>query len=106
LNARITKLKQQREQIHSSLGKLLENASDYAKNALPELILALDRVLEQTNALLVQIGLEKDELDDQLETNAEEFVKNYVVKPGFRGDSGGILRTQGAELLLQVIDPI
>ena len=88
MDTRITKLKEQREQIHVSLDELLANASDYMRSAPPEWILALDRVLEQTNALLVQIEHEKDELDDQLETNAEEFVKNYVVKPGFREDSG------------------
>jgi len=91
LNARITKLKQQREQIHSALGELLEKASHYTKNAPPELIFELDRVLEQTNALLVPIECRrdklKDEIDDVLETNAEEFVKNYVVKPGFCEDS-------------------
>ncbi len=82
LRARITTLLEQRNRLHRSLGEFLEGALDRAESGCPELIPHLAALSERTNALLAQIEQAQDELDDRLETNAEEFVKNYVVKPG------------------------
>ena len=87
VETRIAELKEQRERVYASLAKFLEEASsEWTKSGPPELIRELDRLLELTNALLSQIEHGRRELDDArddfLEANAEEFVKNYVVKPG------------------------
>ena len=82
MDTRITKLKQQREQVHSSLGELLEEASDWKKSESPELNLALDRMLKLTNALLAQIKYGRSEIDRIEKAGAEEWNKNYRVNPG------------------------
>ena len=108
MGTRITKLRKLGEQLHSSLGKFLDEALTLAESEHAQLVPHVVALSERTYALLAQIEQAQDELDDRLETNAEEFIKNYVVKPGFREDSawGGILRTQGSRAPVQVVEPI
>jgi ubiquitin-like protein Pup len=82
LRARINKLQEERDQLHRSLGEFLEGALALAESEHPQLIPHVVALSERTNGLLAQIEQAQDELDDRLETNAEEFIKNYVVKPG------------------------
>ena len=82
LRARINTLREQRNQLDRSLGEFLEDALVRAESGCPELIPHVATLSERTNALLAQIEQAQTELDDRLETNAEEFIKNYVVKPG------------------------
>ena len=88
MDTRLMKLKQQREQVHLSLGEFLEEVSDWQEGEPPELTPALDRLLELTKALLAQIDHGRSEIDQIDKAIAEECVKNYIVKPGFLEDSG------------------
>ena len=82
LRTRINTLLEERDQLHRSLGEFLEGALALAESEHPQLIPHVAALSERTNALIAQIEQAQDELDDRLETNADEFVKNYVVKPG------------------------
>jgi len=82
LRTRINTLLEERDQLHRSLGEFLEGALALAESEHPQLIPHVAALSERTNGLLAQIEQAQDELDDRLETNADEFVKNYVVKPG------------------------
>ena len=79
---KIKKLQEQREQLHSSLGEFLEEASSCAKGEHSELILELDLLSELMNALLAKIEHDRTELDRIEKAAAEEFVKNYIQRLG------------------------
>jgi chromosome segregation ATPase len=82
LQARINTLLEQRNRLHRSLGEFLEDALDWAESGCPELIPHVAALSERTNALLAQIEHAQTELDRIEKAGAEEYVKNYIVKPG------------------------
>ncbi len=82
LRARINTLLEERNRLHGSLGEFLEEALAWADSECPELILHVATLSERTNALLTQIKRAQTELDRIEKAGAEEFTKNYVVKPG------------------------
>ena len=79
---KIKKLQEQRDQLHSSLSEFLEDASCWAPGMHPELILEVDRLSELMNALLAKIEHARTELDRFEKAGAEEFVNNYIQRPG------------------------
>lgn len=78
----IRRLQEQREQLHLSLGEFLEEGSSWAQGACPELILEMDRLSELANGLLAELEHARSELDRIAEAGAEEFVRNYIQRPG------------------------
>ena len=79
---KIKKLQEQREQLHSLLGEFLEDASCWAQGMHPELILEVDCLSELMNALSAKIEHARTELDRFEKAGAEEFVNNYIQRPG------------------------
>jgi hypothetical protein len=78
----IKQLHEQRDLLHSSLGGLLEDASDWGHSEHPQLALEVKGLSELTDILLTKIQHARTELDHIEKAGAEEFVKNYKVKPG------------------------
>ncbi len=80
--AKIKKLQEQREQLHSSLGEFLEDVLLWAQAEHPELNIEVNRVSELMDALLSKIEHARTELDRIEKAGAEEFVRNYIQRPG------------------------
>jgi|APFre7841882630_1041343.scaffolds.fasta_scaffold106753_2 hypothetical protein len=78
----IKRLQEQRDLLHSSLGELLEEASHCGHIEHPQLVLEVKGLSELTDLLLTKIEDVRTELDRIAQASAEEFVKNYKVKPG------------------------
>ena len=77
----IKRLQEQRELLHSSLGELLEDASGRGHSEHPLLALEVTSLSELTDLLLTKIQHARTELDRIEKAGAEEWVKNYIVKP-------------------------
>ena len=75
-------LQEQRDQLTSSLSELLEDASVLGDCKMPELVTGLNRLSELLNASLTEVKHLRTELDRTEKAGAEEFAKNYIVKPG------------------------
>ena len=85
LSESIKLLQEQRDHLTSSLSKLFEDASVWGDFEMPELVTGLNRLSELLNASSTEVKHLRDELDRIEKAGAEEFAKNYVVKPGSNG---------------------
>jgi len=79
---KIKKLQEQREQLHFLLDEFLEEALPWMQGGHSQLILEFDRLSELMSAFLAKIEHARTELDRIEKATAEEFVKNYIQRPG------------------------
>lgn len=82
LITRIKKLQEQKNHLLLTLSEFLEDASDWAQFAEPDLIGECDRLLELSSAFLGQIEHARKKLDDIEKKAAAQFVENYIQRPG------------------------